>query len=102
MKKISIYILPLVTVFSFTLSCEKNVDIDIDVIDNMIVMNGILKADSSANIYLSRTRHILDNREISELTDARVEISDLDGNTEILSFNEDKVYNTDKLELEPG
>ncbi|MEX0980953.1 MAG: DUF4249 domain-containing protein [Bacteroidales bacterium] len=83
-------------------SCEKNVDIDIGETDAMIVVNGVLMADSTVRIYLSRTRHILDNNEINSLTNATVELSDAEGNTEQLLLGDGQLYRSDQMNIEPG
>jgi hypothetical protein len=83
-------------------SCEKNVDIDIGDTEPMIVLNGVLKADSTIEIYLSRTRHILDNTEINSLLNATVEISDEEGNSEELEIGAGNLYRTDQLSVQHG
>jgi hypothetical protein len=89
----------LTTLFS---ACEKNIDIDIGDTDPMIVVNGVLKADSAVEIYLSRTRHILDNNEINSLLNASVEISDEEGNSEALVLGSGNLYRTDQMNIQPG
>ncbi len=83
-------------------SCEKNVDIDIGDTEPMIVMNGVLKADSTVEIYLSRTRHVLDNTEINSLLSASVEITDDDGNSEALVLGPGNLYRTDQMNIQSG
>ncbi len=92
----------LFVVFFLISACEKNVDIDIEEIDPMIVLNGVLKADSTVEIYLSRTRHILDNRDITNISDASVEISDDAGNNALLKYGSDKLYETVNMQVIPG
>jgi len=83
-------------------SCEKNVDIDIGETDAMIVVNGVLMADSTVKIYLSRTRHILDNNELNSLTNATVEITNAEGVSEQLELGDGQLYRTDQMEIIPG
>lgn len=93
-------IFTLVTIL--TGSCEKNVDIDIGETEPMIVMNGVLMADSTIQIYLSRTRHILDNNQINSLTSATVEITNARGESEQLVLGDGQLYRTDKMSIQPG
>jgi hypothetical protein len=83
-------------------ACEKNIDIDIGDTDPMIVLNGVLKADSTVEIFLSRTRHILDNNEINSLLNASVEISDEEGNSEALLLGSGNLYRTDQMNIQSG
>ncbi len=83
-------------------SCEKNVEIDIEEIDPMIVMNGLLQADSTVDIFLSRTRHILDNKELSSLPDATVSITDTEGNSTILQYGSNRLYSSGAFRIIPG
>jgi len=64
-------------------------------------MNGLLEADSTVEIFLSRTRHILDNKELSSLSDADVQIQDEDGNTVTLSYL-NRLYSSGDMKIEPG
>lgn len=82
--------------------CEKNVDIDIDEVESMIVMNGLITSDSAVSIYLTRTRHILDNMEIDVMKDATVEITDAGGNSKTLVYKNDKIYTSDQFKVEAG
>ncbi len=83
-------------------ACEKTIEIDIDEISPMIVLNGLIEADSSVVISLTRTRHILDNAEISTLTSAFVELSDNQGNSAILTIDGSNKYVTESFSVEPG
>lgn len=94
------YLLPLL--ISLLAACEKNVEIEIDEIDPLIVMNGLLKADSSVEIALSRTRHILDNKQITGLSDATVTIRDEHGNTAVLQFGEKQNYTSHDMKITRG
>lgn len=96
------YTILLILVVLILGACEKNVDIDIEVIDPMIVMNGVLQVDSTVVIYLSRTRHILDNSEINVLTNATVHITDSEGNSEQLVYGTGQLYRTDQMFIESG
>jgi hypothetical protein len=96
----SIIILLLVTLFG--LSCEKNVDIDIEDLDPMIVLNGLLEADSTVEIFVSRTRHILDNKELGILSDAEVSIIDPEGTSQSLSISGGRTYSSSALIIEQG
>jgi len=82
--------------------CEKNIDIDIDEIETMIVLNGILTEGDNVNLYLSRTRHILDNMQITTLQNATVVIADEDGNSDTLTYGYDQLYRTSRMTIEPG
>lgn len=82
--------------------CEKNIDIDIDEIDPMIVLNATIAPDSVIEVTLSRTRHILDNAELSMLTTGTVEISDDRGHSATLVKGEDSRYRTTAFLPEEG
>ena len=102
MKRIFRYSSVVFLIAALTISCEKNIDIDIDEIDSMIVLNGVLREGNGVTIYLSRTRHILDNMQISALTDATVEITDEDGNTVPLTYGENQLYRAEAMTIEAG
>ena len=102
MKQKINYISFILGILLITAACEKNVDIDIDEIEPMIVMNGLLQTDSTVQIYLSRTRHILDNVQLSSLGGATVEISGPDGNPVSLVYGKDQLYRTDQIKIEAG
>lgn len=82
--------------------CEKNIDIDIDEIETMIVLNGVLAEGESVQLYLSRTRHILDNMQITAIKDATVEIVDADGLSDTLVYGEDQLYRAGSMTIAPG
>jgi hypothetical protein len=93
----------LLLLLAFThVGCEKNIDIDIDEIESMIVLNGILTEENQVQLYLSRTRHILDNMQITALPNATVVISDEDNNTDTLSYDADQLYRTSGMTIAPG
>ena len=83
-------------------SCEKNIDIDIDEISPMIVLNALVEADSAVEISLSRTRHILDNKEVSTLNSGKVNIFDSHGNSAELFLNSRSRYVADNFQIIPG
>jgi hypothetical protein len=95
------YIIALALLLS-GISCEKNIDIDIDEITPMIVLNGLIESDSSVSISLSRTRHILDNKEVSTLKNGTVELFDTHGNSANLVWNSQGRYETDNFQIAPG
>lgn len=86
----------------FATSCEKNVDIDIDEIAPLIVVNSVLTADSSVAVFLSRTRHILDNADITGLQGATVTISNEENQTDTLVYGEDNLYHGENIRIEEG
>ncbi len=86
----------------FATSCEKNVDIDIDEIAPMIVVNSVLTADSSVAVFLSRTRHILDNASITALQGAMVTITDQENHTDTLVYGEGQLYLGDDIQIREG
>lgn len=96
------YILLVSIPATIPIACEKNIDIDIDEIETMIVLNGVLTEGENVHLYLSRTRHILDNMQITALGDATVEISDEAGNRDTLTYGADQLYRTGRMNIEPG
>jgi len=96
------YIYILLAAVVITSSCEKNVEIDIEEIAPMIVMNGVLASGEDVSIFLSRTRHILDNAEITPLINAEVTITNEDGQTDSLVIGEYQIYRTGNMEIIPG
>ena len=83
-------------------ACEKNIDIDIDEIEPMIVLNGVLTEQEQVILYLSRTRHILDNMQITALKNATVLIADEAGNTDTLIYGADQLYRASEMTIEAG
>ncbi|MDF1570007.1 MAG: DUF4249 domain-containing protein [Bacteroidales bacterium] len=102
MRKNTKYILLLALLAVLHSACEKNIDIDIDEIETMIVLNGILTEGDHVNMYLSRTRHILDNMQITTLQNATVVIADEEGNTDTLTYGSDQLYRTNRMTIESG
>lgn len=99
--KIRFMLLLLILVMLQT-ACEKNIDIDIEEVETMIVLNGVLYEGEDVHLYLSRTRHILDNMQITALKDATVEISDQAGNLDTLNYGDDQLYRTGRMTIKPG
>lgn len=102
MRKKTRYILLVALLAVLHSACEKNIDIDIDEIETMIVLNGILTEGEHVNLYLSRTRHILDNMQITTLQNATVVITGEDGIADTLSYGSDQLYRTSRMTIEPG
>lgn len=96
------YILMIIVLALLHSACEKNIDIDIDEIEPMIVLNGVLTEKEQVTLYLSRTRHILDNMQITSLKNATVVIADEAGNTDTLIYGADQLYRTSEMTIEPG
>lgn len=101
MRRPAIYI-STVLILLGGISCEKNIDIDIDEISPMLVLNGLIESDSSVSISLTRTRHILDNKEITVLANGTVEIFDTHGNSSDLVWDNRSRYETDNFQVSPG
>lgn len=59
-------------------SCEKTIQIDLEDAKIKIVVNGIITPDSIIKVNVTRSRHILDNAEISPLSDAVVKLYEND------------------------
>jgi len=95
-------ILSLLVLLSFPKACEKVIDIDIDEISPMIVLNSVITPDSTIEVSLSRTRHILDDAALNTLKGATVTISDTLGNSEVLIIGEDEIYRTTALNPQSG
>jgi hypothetical protein len=102
MRKNTKYILLVALLALFHTACEKNIDIDIDEIESMIVLNGILTEGDHVNLYISRTRHILDNMQITTLQNATVVITGEDGIADTLTYGSDQLYRTSRMTIEPG
>jgi len=102
MKNISIKIVSLLFAAGLIIGCEKNVDIDIDEIETMLVMNGLLSADSAVDIYITRTRHILDNMDINVLTGVKVRIYDESGNSDSLVYGSGQLYHSNNIHTGEG
>ncbi|MFZ5941222.1 MAG: DUF4249 domain-containing protein [Bacteroidota bacterium] len=92
-----ILIVSITALFIFPEGCEKNVDIEIDEIEHMIVLNASLVPDSAIEVTLSRTRHILDGYELKMLSGGTVQISDDLGNAAQLLPGVDGIYRTAAL-----
>lgn len=101
MRKSIVYIITFLMLLG-GISCEKNIDIDIDEISPMIVLNGLVESDSTVSISLSRTRHILDNKEVSTLSTGEVEIFDSHGNSTELIWDNFNRYESDNFHISPG
>jgi hypothetical protein len=102
MKTHTFYIITLIAGMLFASACEKNVEIDIDETDPMIVLNSVLKADSSVVVFLSRTRHVLDNKDITPISGAEVILQDENGNKVTLDYSGNGSYTTDEIAVLPG
>ena len=73
-------------------SCEKVIDIEIEEVTPMIVMNAAFTPDSLVSVHLSRTRHILDNTPITDITNGTVEIYEGALLKETLSYGVEQDY----------
>ena len=71
MKKIVILSVALILIIS---ACEKKLDIDIPEGEKHIVVNGIINTDSILTVSVSKSQNILDNDDISFLTEADVKL----------------------------
>lgn len=61
------------TLFSL-ISCEKTIEIDLGEAETIIVVNSVLDTDSLISVSLSRSRHILDNADITSVNDAVIQL----------------------------
>lgn len=98
---IHIYTLALILITGAS-ACEKNIDIDIDEITPMIVLNSLIETDSSVSVSLSRTRHILDNKEITNLSNGIVKIFNTQGDSADLSWDGQRNYVSDNFQISDG
>lgn len=94
--------MPVIAGLLLASACEKNVEIDIDETAPMMVLNSVLKADSTAVVFLSRTRHVLDNKNITAISGAEVILEDELGNSVTLDYTGNGLYASDALNVEPG
>jgi len=90
-------ILAVTVLFTFPRGCEKNIDIEIDEIEHMIVLNASLAPDSTVEVTLSRTRHILDQAPLTRLSGGEIELRDDQGNSVKLNEDTDGIYRTYSL-----
>lgn len=75
MKHIKVYLLILIaSLLIFSISCEKVINLNIEDAKIKIVLNGIISSDSAVIVHISKSRHILDNAQISFLSDAQVKL----------------------------
>lgn len=72
-KFISIYAL-ILSFIVLGVACEKTIEIDLEDAKIKIVVNSLINPDSTIKVNITRSRHILDNAEISALTDASVKL----------------------------
>jgi hypothetical protein len=73
MKKLIIFS-GIIILFFVGIACEKTIEIDLDDAKIRIVLNAELRPDSTIKVNITRSRHILDNAEISVLADAVVKL----------------------------
>ena len=71
MKKILLYI-TILSLIVLAIACEKVIQIDLEDAKIKIVVNGIISPDSIVKVNVTRSRHVLDNADISPLVDAEV------------------------------
>jgi hypothetical protein len=90
MKTILKYLPILLTIF---ISCEKYIDFDDEIKKPKIVVNAKINADSLFQVHISRSLSVIDNAEITPITNSVVEIYD-DNNQllEVLIHQTDGYY----------
>ncbi len=71
--QITIYSL-IFSFFIIGIACEKTINIDLEDAKIKIVVNGLITPDSTITVNVTRSRHILDNANISSLTNATVNL----------------------------
>ncbi len=74
-------------IFSFA-SCRKKLDIDIPETEKHIVLNGIINPDSIISVRVTKSKSVLDNNEIQNLSDADVKLFKDDEFVEELQFSD--------------
>jgi hypothetical protein len=98
MKKISIII---ASIFSL-MSCEKEVDLDLNTANSKIVIEGEVAQDQLATVKLSKTVNFSDANNFPAISGAEVTITDNLGVTEILKETSPGIYSATKLKGEIG
>ncbi|RLD47618.1 MAG: hypothetical protein DRI94_13750 [Bacteroidetes bacterium] len=69
-------------------SCRKKLDIDIPEAEKHIVLNGIINPDSTIRVRVTKSKSVLDNNEIENLSSADVKLFKNDIFVENLVFND--------------
>lgn len=70
-----------------TQSCEDIIDVKLHSVEPQLVIEGVVRMDAPAEVYITKTKDFNDNTPYTPITDAIVTISDNKGNTEILTGN---------------
>jgi hypothetical protein len=98
MKKIAIIIL---TAFSF-MSCEKEIDLDLNTANSKIVIEGKVAQDQLATVQITKTVNFSDANNFPGVRAAEVKITDNAGVSEILKETAPGIYAASKMKGEEG
>lgn len=97
--KSALYIL--LASLSFTYSCRKEIDINIDEQENQLVLNAIFIKDSLMSVQLSKSAHILaESPTYPAILDATVSATDQNGQSITFSHTGNGIYSSSQLAQE--
>lgn len=89
MKTKIVSLLVIASCFFVTLSCEDVIDVDLHSVEPRLVIEGVVRMDEPAEVYITKTKDFNDNTPYVPITDATVTITDDSGNSEVLAPNEE-------------
>lgn len=90
--KNSIFCSLLLVAFGLTLSCEKVIDLDLNVANPKPVFESYIEEDSTCYVLATLTSSYYDNSTSEYITNASISIDDGNGNTETLAYEGDGIY----------
>lgn len=79
------------------ISCEKEIDVDLNSVEPKIVIEGRIAKDSIAKISITKTKDFNTNNDFPPVFGAVVTISDDRGNSEVLDQNKDGLYISERI-----
>ena len=80
-----------------TISCEKEIDVNLRSVDPILVIEGKVMEDSLVKVRLTTTKDFYSENEFPPVTKAEVIVSDNSGNKETLILNPDGWYTTNGI-----
>jgi len=83
-------------------SCEKEIDVDLKSVPPQLVIEGIVKQDQLATVYITHTLDFSNNNGYPNLSNAIVTISDDRGNSEVLEQGSNGWYTAKTIKGEIG
>lgn len=90
-------IIAVLLISALFVSCEKEIDVDLNSVPPQLVIEGIVAKDSLAKVKLTKTKDFGENNNYQPVAGANIQISDNAGNTDILTLNSAGWYSTKTL-----